>query len=345
MFDLIVSKRHYFLGVYLLGQFGENESSMRVGITGAAGFIGMHLTSDLLLNGHQVVGLDSLSPAYGGELSRRRAKHLLEQFNFQIANHDILTLGNDKLTDLFRDCDYLVHLAAWPGVRSGQIYPNQYSGHNILGFSKILNVAREIKPQKFFYASSSSIYGDLAKNGAVKERDATGLNLKSYYAATKWINETEARANQTLVDFPTTALRFFTVYGPWGRPDMAYWSFLESLRADLPISLYGDGGSRNFTYIDDAVNIITKLLISDLSAEHRSLNIACGNPIPTTELLSAIAKKVGIKSPRIEIVPRPSVDVEKTWADLTYLSTHIELPAPTKLQVGVNAFVDWYSTV
>jgi nucleoside-diphosphate-sugar epimerase len=127
---------------------------------------------------------------------------------------------------------------------------------------------------------------------------------------------------------------------------MAYWTFMESLQKGSPISLYGEtGGSRNFTYIDDAVEIVIKLLRSDLSAEHRSLNIACGNPVPTLDLLSALAQRLDVRSPKIEIVSRPSVDVEKTWADLTEVSNFIDLPTPTEISVGVNAFVDWHSNL
>ena len=319
---------------------------MKVGITGAAGFIGMHLADKLLSKGNQVIGLDSLSPSYGDDWSHRRSAHLFNVYDFHVENHDILEIEEPKLIELFGDCDYLVHLAAWPGVRSGQMFPYQTSRNNIHGFSKILNVAREIKPKGFFYASSSSIYGDLASKGAVREENATGLNLKSYYAATKWINETEARANQSLISFPTTALRFFTVYGPWGRPDMAYWSFLESLQKNTPVSLYGEtGGSRNFTYIDDAVDILLKLLNSDLKSEHRALNIACGAPVPTLDLLLALANQLKIKKPKIEIVPRPNVDVEKTWAELTAISRLVELPIPTSLEEGTKAFVDWRYTM
>jgi UDP-glucuronate 4-epimerase len=306
----------------------------------------MHLTDKLLSQGHQVIGLDSLSPSYGGDWSYRRAEHLLKSYDFHVQNQDILDIEDLDLIRLFEECDYLVHLSAWAGVRNGQKIPYQYSRNNISGFSKILNVAREINPKGFFYASSSSVYGDLATNGAVKEECATGLNLRSYYAATKWINETEARANQSLISFPTTALRFFTIYGPWGRPDMAYWNFLESLQKNTPVSLYGEtGGSRNFTYIEDAVDIILKLLKCNLSPEHRALNIACDSPVPTLDLLLAMAKSLKIKSPKIEIVPRPNVDVEKTWADLTAISRLVELPIPTSLESGTNAFVDWRTAI
>ncbi len=317
---------------------------MRVGITGGAGFIGMHLTDRLLSNGHEVVGIDSLNPAYGGNLSLHRAKHLKQSHGFDVNVMDISETRTDELVKIFMDCDVIVHLAAWPGVRQGQLMPNLYAKNNVTAFSNILEAVREIKPKHFMYASSSSIYGDLAKNGPVSETDASGLNLKSYYAATKWMNETEARASQELVDFPITALRFFTVYGPWGRPDMAYWSFLEKIKNNQEISLYGEtGGSRNFTYIKDSVSILAELIQSDLPAKHRAVNIACGNPDETIQLLREIANSAKIE-PKIKVVERPKVDVEKTWADLDIVSNLISLPAQTPLASGVSEFVAWYES-
>ena len=317
---------------------------MKIGVTGAAGFIGMHLTDALLVNGYEVVGIDSLNPAYGGDLSVHRAEYLREIHNFEVHVLDISETKIIDLIKLFDDCDVVVHLAAWPGVRQGQLMPNLYAKHNVTAFSKVLEVIREIKPKHFMYASSSSIYGDLAKNGPMRETDATGLNLKSYYAATKWMNETEARASQELVDFPVTALRFFTVYGPWGRPDMAYWSFLEKIKTNQEISLYGEtGGSRNFTYIKDSVQILVRLIGTDLTPKHRALNIACGDPDETIQLLKAIANSAK-GDPKIHVVERPKVDVEKTWADLQSISELINLPPQTPLAFGVTEFVSWYES-
>jgi UDP-glucuronate 4-epimerase len=229
-------------------------------------------------------------------------------------------------------------------VRQGQLLPAIYAKNNVLAFSKILEAARKIKPKHFMYASSSSVYGDLAQNGPVHESDATGLNLKSYYAATKWMNETEARATQELVEFPMTALRFFTVYGPWGRPDMAYWNFLENIKKDQEISLYGEtGGSRNFTYIADCVNILTKLIEAPLTCKHRAINIACGEPNETINFLNTIAD-CAKSAAKIKVVPRPKVDVEKTWADLKKISELIELPRQTPVSEGVAEFVSWYES-
>ena len=317
---------------------------MKIGITGAAGFIGMHLTDSLLLNGHEVVGIDSFNPAYGGELSAHRANNLKELHNFEIQPMDISETEISELIRVFGDCDVVIHLAAWPGVRQGQLMPKFYAKNNVAAFSNILEAVRKINPKHFMYASSSSVYGDLAKNGPVRDTDASGLNLKSSYAATKWMNEIEARASEELVDFPMTALRFFTVYGPWGRPDMAYWSFLEKIKSNQEISLYGEtGGSRNFTYINDSVKILVSLIGSDLTAKHRSLNIACGDPDETIQMLKAIA--IATKSePKIRIVERPKVDVEKTWADLQNISELITLPQQTPLVSGVREFVSWYES-
>jgi UDP-glucuronate 4-epimerase len=318
---------------------------MRIGITGAAGFIGMHLTESLLKAGHEVVGIDSLQPAYGGELSQMRSKYLENEYGFRIAVLDIAECEQSDLLNSFSGCEVVVHLAAWPGVRQGQLLPALYAKNNVLAFSKMIEAMRNLKPKHFLYASSSSIYGDLAQQGPVIESDATGLNLKSYYAATKWMNETEARATQELVDFPLTGLRFFTVYGPWGRPDMAYWSFLEKIKKDEEISLYGEtGGSRNFTYIADCVDVLAKLIEVPLSAEHRSINIACGEPDETINFLNAIADCAKLPA-KIKVVERPKVDVEKTWADLGKIGGLVTLPKQTPLSEGVANFVSWYEGV
>ena len=317
---------------------------MKIGITGAAGFIGMHLTDSLLSDGHEVVGIDSLNPAYGGDLSAHRAKYLMDLHNFKVQQIDVSETEASELITIFQDCDVVIHLAAWPGVRQGQLMPKLYAKNNVAAFSNILEAVREINPKHFMYASSSSVYGDLAKDGPVREPDATGLNLKSYYAATKWMNETEARASQILVKFPITALRFFTVYGPWGRPDMAYWSFLEKIKSNQEISLYGNtGGSRNFTYIDDAIKILKSLIKTGLTPEHRAINIACGNPEETIQFLNTIAK-FAKSEPRIRVVERPKVDVEKTWADLGNVSNLIALPEQTPMAIGVSEFVSWYES-
>jgi len=317
---------------------------MKIGITGAAGFIGMHLTESLLLTGHEIVGIDSLNSAYGGGWSQMRTVNLKNKFNFDINVIDISECQQSDLVQVFDGCEVIVHLAAWPGVRQGQLLPTLYAKNNVLAFSKMLDIVRTIKPKHFMYASSSSVYGDLAQNGPVHESDATGLNLKSYYAATKWMNETEARATQELVEFPMTALRFFTVYGPWGRPDMAYWNFLENIKKDQEISLYGEtGGSRNFTYITDCVNILTKLIAVPLTCEHREINIACGEPNETINFLSTVAD-CAKSSAMIKVVPRPKVDVEKTWADLKKISELIELPTQTLMSEGVAKFVSWYES-
>jgi len=317
---------------------------MKIGITGAAGFIGMHLAESLLTGGHEVVGIDSLNPAYGGDWSRMRSGYLKNKFDFDIRVLDIAECEQSDLTNSLNECQIIFHLAAWPGVRQGQLLPAVYAKNNVTAFSKILEAAREIKPKHFMYASSSSVYGDLAQDGPVHESDATGLNLKSYYAATKWMNETEARATQELVEFPMTALRFFTVYGPWGRPDMAYWNFLEKIKKDQEISLYGEtGGSRNFTYIADCVNILTKLIEAPLTREHRAINIACGEPNETINFLNIIAD-CAKSAAKVKVVQRPKVDVEKTWADLNKISELIELPTQTPMSEGVANFVSWYES-
>jgi UDP-glucuronate 4-epimerase len=319
--------------------------AVKICVTGAAGFIGMSLSARLLKDGHQVVAIDSLNPSYGGTWSKQRAVQLNEEFNLQTRELDLTSCEKNELIHLMKDCEVIIHLAAWPGVRQGQIQPGLYSQNNIHAFSKILEVVRTIKPMHFLYASSSSVYGDLASNGSVSEASATGNNLKSYYAATKWMNEIEARATQELVNFPMTALRFFTVYGPWGRPDMAYWTFIEKIKSKQEIELYGEtGGSRNFTFVSDAVEIVSSLIQKSLPPLHRPLNIAIGQPIETLRFLNLLSDRLGLK-PSIKIVERPKVDVEKTWADLSEIRKLINLPNQTDLSSGIDQFVSWYEKI
>ena len=315
----------------------------RIGITGAAGFIGMNLTASLLEAGCEVVGVDSLKPSYGGDLSLKRSVNLKETLGFEILSSDLNSLTAIEIADIFKNCDTVIHLAAWPGVSKGQMIPEVYAENNISVFSKMLSAVQLINPKHFMYASSSSVYGNLGVEGPVSEGQATGTNLLSFYSTTKWINEVEARSRQQFVNFPVTALRFFTVYGPWGRPDMAYWKFLDLSLKGQEIILFGnDGGARNYTFIHDAVKIVSRLIEAPLTSKHREFNIACGTPTDTISLLKAIHEQAKIINPIIRSVPRPSTDIEKTWADLNQLAKVISIPEETKLSDGVARFASWF---
>lgn len=314
----------------------------RVIITGAAGFIGMHLVKLLVSRGFEVIGLDNFKPSYSDELSRMRGESLLLHHEFEIVNIDLSNEINlPKLVKLFDGSHTVIHLAAWPGVRLGQVNPFQYLQNNVRAFSNILEAVKITKPNKFMFASSSSIYGDLGRNGPVREEDATGLNLRSLYAGTKWTNEILASKYFEMTEVPTIALRFFTVFGEYGRPDMAYWSFLEKLIDGTTIDLYGEnGGIRNFTYVKDCVEILHKLLELEVSG-FVPLNIAVDSPIQTLDFLNYLAHAVD-KEPIIRVVKRPVADVSTTWADQSKLLSMIGKTSSTPITDAIENFVSWY---
>lgn len=314
----------------------------KVFVTGAAGFIGMHLTDLLLSQNFEVVGIDNLKPSYGGNWSKLRKDYLENKSLFKIHELDLAINSNlGELTELMSNSDCVIHLAAWPGVRFSQTNPYEYSQANLNAFGNVLEAVKETNPNKFLFASSSSIYGDLGSQGAVTENQATGLNLKSFYAATKWSNELLAQQHQVITQIPTVALRFFTVFGEFGRPDMAYWNFLENTLLGQPINLYGQtGGSRNYTYVKDAVSIVSKLLSSEVSG-YEAVNVSCGEPMETIKMLEMIGTAVG-KKPKIEITARPTVDVEKTWADLKKIESLTGRSSQTPPDEAIRNFVIWY---
>lgn len=305
----------------------------------------MHVTSKFIQEGHQVASLDSMSPSYGGGLSYQRSEFLLKQYNHKVLVADINSLSEMELLSTIGDCDLLVHLAAWPGVRQGQEIPTKYSLNNVIGFSRIIAAVHTLGIPKFLFSSSSSVYGDLGLSGPVREEQATGLKLKSHYAVNKWMNELEARSYSEVGQTSITALRFFTAYGPWGRPDMAYWTFLENILSGRSINLFGEnGGMRNFTYITELVDIVYKLAVLELQTRFQAVNVTCGAPIETLEMLMTLQKILGAEKLEISRVSRPSEDVEKTWANLDLLSSLVPLPAPTPIYKGLENFSKWYMT-
>jgi UDP-glucuronate 4-epimerase len=318
-------------------------ANRKVAITGSVGFIGMHLANHLANQGYEVIGVDNLNPAYNAEITHQRLNLLGENSGISFYNIDIANPVNiNKLLDLFEGVEILFHLAAWPGVRLSQEVPFEYTTANLNGFSNILELVRQLKPKKFMFASSSSIYGDLASLGPVKESAATGLNLKSFYAATKWSNEVMALQHHAITKVPTIALRFFTVFGEFGRPDMAYWTFLQKLIHDEVIGLYGEtGGMRNYTYINDAVSILAKLMNVN-TVSYQALNIATGSPITTKHFLDQLANVLSI-SPKIEVHERPKVDVESTWADLTNLENLVGPISATPLSESTKRLAKWFT--
>jgi UDP-glucuronate 4-epimerase len=236
--------------------------------------------------------------------------------------------------------DLCVHLAAFPGVRNSEANPDKYRKNNIDGFRAVLDYCETSNIGRVFFASSSSVYGQISKQSKSKENFANGKNLRSVYAETKWQNELDAKSFFRRTGINCLALRFFTVYGPWGRPDMAYWKFAGALLNSLPISIYGiEGGYRSFSYVTDVVSAIECLTgRSDLPS---ALNVASDNHVATMHMLQTLCCLLGVKNPIINHVERPAEDVESTHADLSLIKELIEMHN-TDLKSGLSKFCDWF---
>lgn len=314
---------------------------MKICITGAAGFIGMHLAESLIRDGHNVVSIDSFAPSYMTDISLRRARHLKLNFDHDVLEMDIST-DRERLLEIFNGCSTVVHLAAWPGVRKSSLVPSLYFKNNVQTFNNVLEACDAVGVSKLLYASSSSVYGDAARLGPVKESGIKLSGLKSYYAATKLINEIDAAKYPFERKISILGLRFFTVFGPWGRPDMAYWKFAEQIINNQSLTIYGqDGGIRNFTYISDAISILRSLISQDIPHHISAINIANSEPTETINLVRALEARLGIIGKHL-IVPRPSMDAEVTWADQQLLKSLVGTLKPVAFEEGVNNFVDWF---
>lgn len=310
----------------------------KVLVTGAAGFIGMHTAVALVRNGYQVIGVDHLGPYLEPKLKEDRLKILrkLSRFEFQK-----LDLSNAKKTlDLCRSerFDHVVHLAAQAGVRNGPEYNDVYFQSNLQGFYNILESIREYPVKNFLFASSSSVYG---KNSTLpfQESQSTAQPV-SFYAATKIAGEAMAHSFAHLHKIPTTGLRFFTVYGPWGRPDMAPILFAKALFEERQIELFNNGQMRrDFTYIDDVVWSIIRLL--DTPKSFRVLNIGNSSPIHLQDFMTAMESAVGKKARIVEKPMHPG-DVLETFADVALLKKEIDFRPSTTLGDGVAQFMKWF---
>lgn len=315
-------------------------------VTGAAGFIGMHLSIKLLEAGCKVIGLDNLNDYYDVSLKESRLEVLAqyEQFTFHKAD---LT---DKayLEQLFRDnaIDIVINLAAQAGVRYSIENPDAYIQSNILGFHNILEICRSFKVKHLLYASSSSVYGANQKIPFSTE-DKTD-NPVSLYAATKKSNELMAHAYSHLYRIPTTGLRFFTVYGPYGRPDMAYFSFVKAVMEDRPIKVFNNGDMyRDFTYIDDIVDGIARLVDNSSVLQttdaipYKVYNIGNNKPEQLMDFIRAIESAVGKEAVK-EFYPMQPGDVYQTYADVDDLIADVGFKPNTTIEDGIARFVKWY---
>jgi UDP-glucuronate 4-epimerase len=320
-------------------------------VTGAAGFIGFHTCKALLAAGWQVRGLDAMTAYYDPALKEARLAQLQATEGFSFARGLIEEPG--VVARLTAGTDAVVHLAAQAGVRYSIDAPRSYVTANLIGTHEVLEAAREHRPKHLLMASTSSTYG--ANTQMPYAETDRAVHPMSFYAATKIANEAMAHSYAHLYGVPTTMFRFFTVYGPWGRPDMALFKFVKAIREGQPIDVYNHGNmQRDFTYVDDLVTGILRLIdavpgkapvgeMDSLSpvAPYRVVNIGNGSPVPLEDFIAAIEEAMGRKASR-NLLPMQPGDVPATWADAGLIEA-LTGPLPrTDIREGVAKFVDWY---
>lgn len=329
---------------------------MAILVTGAAGFIGFHLSKMLVEAGHKVVGLDNINDYYDPQLKYDRLKELgisdknAIKFNencesSKFENFEFIRLNledRENLPNLFRHYQFekVINLAAQAGVRYSIENPEAYIDSNLVGFANLLECCRHHEIKHLIYASSSSVYGQNKKVPFSTEDNVD--HPISLYAATKKSNELMAHTYSHLYGFPTTGLRFFTVYGPWGRPDMAMFLFTDAIINDKPIKVFNNGDQeRDFTYIDDIVAGVVKIVDKNNCKGYSLYNIGNSKPINLLEFIKEIEQKLG-KSAQKEMLPKQPGDVERTWADVESLKRKFEYKPSTDISQGVEKFVNWY---
>lgn len=329
---------------------------MKILVTGAAGFIGFHLSKQLLEQQHQVVGIDNLNDYYDVKLKRDRLEQLSPFNSFEFHQADFANAT--ALGQLFEQhtFDRVIHLGAQAGVRYSIENPRTYIEANIQGFLNILEACRHAQTPHLVYASSSSVYGANTKH-PFSEQDNVDHPV-SLYAASKKSNELMAHSYSNLFALPTTGLRFFTVYGPWGRPDMAYFKFAKAICENRPIDVYNHGIMlRDFTYIDDIVEGIIRVADAIPSADpewsgktpnpassfapYRVLNIGNNTPVKLMDFIATIEKHLNKKA-ELNMLPMQAGDVPATFADIDALQQITDFTPRTELDAGIKKFVDWY---
>ena len=330
---------------------------MKILVTGSAGFIGFFTTQALLKAGHSVIGIDNLNDYYDVNLKQDRLD-FLKQF---CAEHDCLDsyqfiqmdiYDREAMAELFENnpFDRVIHLAAQAGVRYSIENPQAYVDSNLVGFVNILEGCRQQKTAHLIYASSSSVYG-MNRSVPFSTDDRVDFPI-SLYAATKKSNELMAHTYSHLYDMPTTGLRFFTVYGPWGRPDMAYFSFTQKILKGETINVFNHGKmERDFTYIDDIVEGIVRVMdripepeaqeITNAQAPYKIYNIGNNQPITLERFIQAIEQATGKKAIRNQLPMQPG-DVPRTYADVSELMEDVNFKPATEIETGIQNFVDWF---
>ena len=313
---------------------------MKVLITGCCGFIGLHYARNLLKKKIYVIGIDNINNYYSQALKLNRLKELKKFRNFKFKKIDITNYK--KLHNIFKKnkISCVIHLAAQAGVRLSFQKPEVYFNNNVSGFFNILNLCKIYSIKKLIYASSSSVYGD-SKKKILSENDRTDLQV-SFYAATKKMNEICSNVYAKKFNMDIIGIRFFTVYGPYGRPDMAYFKFLNNLYKNKPIDVYNYGKhSRDFSYIDDVVHALYKIQRLNPQKRHIVYNIGSGNPQKLLKLINIIEKLTGKKF-IINYTQKQTGDVKNTFANINSLRKQINFKTKTNLKNGLNNFVNWY---
>jgi UDP-glucuronate 4-epimerase len=315
---------------------------MTILVTGAAGFIGFHVAAALLARGDRVIGFDNLNTYYDPRLKEARLARLRESSGFRFVAGDVSDrAAMAAVTDESPDIRGIVHLAAQAGVRHSLVDPYSYVTSNVMGHLVVLEAARRLKGLRHLvYASTSSVYG---ANTEMPFRETDRVDTPvSLYAATKRADELMSHAYAHLFGLPQTGLRFFTVYGPWGRPDMAYYSFARAIVAGEPLTLY-DGGllKRDFTYVDDIVAGVVGALDQPPAEGTRVLNIGNHRGEEVRELVRLLEVALGKKAV-VRSAPRPAVDVEETFASIDAISELTGFAPKTPLSLGIPRFVTWF---
>lgn len=325
---------------------------MSILVTGAAGFIGAHVVTALLARGESVVGIDNLNDYYPVSLKHARLQTLIgNRPDFHFVAGDLADPVALNTAIAGESVDRIIHLGAQAGVRYSIENPRAYAHSNLVGQLEILELARTLNVRHLVYASSSSVYGDAARLPlSVDDRVDRPV---SFYAATKKSNELMAESYAHLYRVPMTGLRFFTVYGPWGRPDMALWRFVERIFAGQPLPIYNHGAmKRDFTYIDDIVAGVLAALdrppADDSAAKpggshspHAVYNLGNDSPEELGRLVALVGQACGVE-PILDYLPMQAGDVTATWADIGPARRDLGYDPATPLGIGVPAFVDWY---
>ena len=317
---------------------------MRILITGCAGFIGFHLVEKLIfINKYKTIfGIDNLNDYYDIELKKNRLNILKNNKNFKFKKIDICNYDAFNKFVKVNKIKIIIHLAAQAGVRYSISHPKTYFKNNILGFNNVLDICKENKVKHFLFASTSSVYGN-CKIFPTSENHNTN-NPLTYYASSKKTNEVNAYAYSNIYKIPSTCMRFFTVYGPYGRPDMALFKFTKNILNNKPIEVYNYGNhERDFTYIDDITTAIEKLINKPSlnKIPFNVFNIGSGNPINLKKFIKLIEKNLLIKS-KLKYLPLQQGDIHKTYANIDNLKKYVNFTPKYNVELGVEKFIKWY---